>query len=935
MVIVALAFIGIVVGALLSAAGYAYKLKMQDLNAKDNFYYVEQAMQEIYAGVGTHTVEQLKDAYNYTIENMVRYDMDLGTYKTISDADANAMFKEKFMDNIKDSDYFSQGNLLLAESLANYISNDTVVMDKEKLVLSVTDDAITIKNITLTRTQEYTTTGSGTYTQTLSTDIVISEPDFEVNFNNLSSDYSAIFDFAMIADMGVEVTQAGTPLTIVGNIYAAADYYNKEYNLSDMDATARKYEMEIQTAEGPVNFSYDLSPVTSKHYTTVLDNDYENLYAKDEEGHDAKFDGENFNSMYSGFYIDNTDVSIMADTIIVPGTFTVMNLGSVSVYGKSGTITNPAEMWVDNFVLDGYSGINEDKTYEGAEAILRANLFVKDDTEINSAGASFTLKGSYYGYGDSTEKDSRVFVPTVVTENFTVPVYDANGNIVMVDGTMETENRGHYNSSAIVVNGQGATLNLQETQELFLAGRAYIELSKDNTVSEQTLDQDTEDTSDDVDVLSREYAYMPTESVTATDGTVTTSYIRDYKTGESIAMASSQLAYMPVAKSGAPSVMTAGTKSYIGAVLDDQLAGVGFFEDFFPVSIFDGAVPVITQTVSGKVYTYYDFATAYDIIESQGAINLDAAWILSEYDSADAFATGFIVAYQTEVAKGEDSTMPILVDYLNGYEDFSVEDIKAPGIAANVYSSGAITTKNGTKFTMVTQNNADIVSQLLNDPVYNNLSQNVTTNTVVDGIEVNALLLSNDLEMEYNFMKWNLKRYESLDLEKQYVKSIVSDPQYGESWLTPINKYLVVKNIDTAVTPANLKLASGYKVWISEGEETLTITGDANIRGIVITKGDVIFGDDVVTFEGLIISGGKIYIRNGLTNITASPEICRSILRECLTSSDPLCQEVLTVFKEYEDYEPEEDGAQSEAITIDQINYTDVVSISNWMKNVE
>lgn len=934
MVIVALAFIGIVVGALLSAAGYAYKLKMQDLNAKDNFYYVEQAMQEIYAGVGTHTVEQLKDAYNYTIENMVRYDMDLGTYKTISDADANAMFKEKFMDNIKDSDYFSQGNLLLAESLANYISNDTVVMDKEKLVLSVTDDAITIKNITLTRTQEYTTTGSGTYTQTLSTDIVICEPDFEVNFNNLSSDYSAIFDFAMIADMGVEVTQAGTPLTIVGNVYAAADYYNKEYNLSDMDAAARKYEMEISTDEGPVTFSYDLSPVTSKHYATVIDNDYENLYAKDEEGHDAKFDGENFNSMYSGFYIDNTDVSIMADTIIVPGTFTVMNLGSVSVYGKSGTITNPAEMWVDNFVLDGYSGINDDETYEGAEAILRANLFVKDDTEINSAGAVFTLKGSYYGYGDSTEKDSRVFVPTVVTENFTVPVYDANGNIVMVDeNTMMTENRGHYNSSAIIVNGQGATLNLQEAQELFLAGRAYIELSKNNSSSEQTLDQGTEDTTDDVDVLAQEYAYMPTETVTATDGTVTTNYIRDYKTGESIAMKSSQLAYMPVAKSGSPSVMTVGTTSYIGVVLDEQVAGVGFFEDFFPVSIFDGAVPVITQTVSGKVYTYYDFTTAYNIIESQGAINLDAAWILSEYDTADAFATGFILAYQEEVAKGEESAMPILVDYLNGYEDFTVEDIKAPGITAKVYSSGAITTKTGTKFTMVTQDDADVVSQLLNDPIYNNLSQNVTTNTVVDGIEVNALLLSNDLEMEYNFMKWNLERYDSLNLEKQYVKSIVDN--YGDSWITPINKYLVVKNIDTEVTPANLELASGYDVWISKGEETLTITGDANIRGIVITKGDVIFGDDVVTFEGLIISGGKIYIRNGLTNITASPEICRSILRECLTSSDPLCQEVLTVFKEYENYEPEEDGAQSEAITIDQINYTDVVSVSNWMKNVE
>ena len=53
MVVAALGFIGIIVGALLMAAGYTYKQKLQDLNARDNFYYVEQAMNEIYAGVGS------------------------------------------------------------------------------------------------------------------------------------------------------------------------------------------------------------------------------------------------------------------------------------------------------------------------------------------------------------------------------------------------------------------------------------------------------------------------------------------------------------------------------------------------------------------------------------------------------------------------------------------------------------------------------------------------------------------------------------------------------------------------------------------------------------------------------------------------------------------------------------------------------------------
>ena len=102
--------------------------------------------------------------------------------------------------------------------------------------------------------------------------------------------------------------------------------------------------------------------------------------------------------MYSGFYIDNTSVSILADTIIVPGSLSVMNSGSLSVYGKEGKVASEAEIWVDDFILGGYStkkaetktvnGTTETvDTYKGSSAVMRADLYVKDDTEINAAGA--------------------------------------------------------------------------------------------------------------------------------------------------------------------------------------------------------------------------------------------------------------------------------------------------------------------------------------------------------------------------------------------------------------------------------------------------------------------------------------------------------------------------------------------------------------------
>lgn len=52
LVIVALAFVGILAGALLTAVASVYRLKAYDYNAQSNFYYLEQAMDEIYAGVG-------------------------------------------------------------------------------------------------------------------------------------------------------------------------------------------------------------------------------------------------------------------------------------------------------------------------------------------------------------------------------------------------------------------------------------------------------------------------------------------------------------------------------------------------------------------------------------------------------------------------------------------------------------------------------------------------------------------------------------------------------------------------------------------------------------------------------------------------------------------------------------------------------------------
>lgn len=73
LVVVALGFVGILTGALLTAVGYAYRQKLYDYNSKSNFYYLEQAMDEIYAGLGSQTMETMQEAYEETREEAVKY----------------------------------------------------------------------------------------------------------------------------------------------------------------------------------------------------------------------------------------------------------------------------------------------------------------------------------------------------------------------------------------------------------------------------------------------------------------------------------------------------------------------------------------------------------------------------------------------------------------------------------------------------------------------------------------------------------------------------------------------------------------------------------------------------------------------------------------------------------------------------------------------
>jgi hypothetical protein len=1029
MVIVSIGFVAIIVGALLSAAGYAYRLKLVNKNAKDNFYYVEQAMQEIYAGVGSKTVEQMYDAYTSTIENMVYYDLGKDSYATLSNTEANIMFKSQFMTNIKNEEYFKQGDKDLAASLENFISNDTVKIDRDAFYKDSSDpDKLCLKNITLTRTVEYSNNyGSGTYTQTVSADIEICQPDFDVKFDSTSADYSTIFDYAMVADMGVEIDQGvSNILKITGNIYAAADYYNKTYDsdISDDDEYVNVADSTETSSSRTFTYKYDEDgsisythgSVSSKVYNDLTigpDGLSTGLYNKYAEKDGAKllFDGENTNSAYSGLYINNSNVSLQADMLIVPGTIAVMNDSDLSVYSRSNGSLSKTEVWADNIVLGGYGekvdAESTQTTYLAPEAYFNANLYVRDDTELNAERSDFTLKGAYFGYGNSTEKDTRVFVPTVNTEDFQIAVAETNE-----DGTEKKDsngntiykyvNRDHYNSSAIVINGQNTTLDLSGATALYLAGRAYIELSKNVTYNAEDGTDSTDNVKDgsvyvDADGKLTDTAASNTEVVTETysynpgtrdeDGNIET-YISDYKTGESLSLKSTQLAYIPIILNGVPAPYTLSGESYTCVKLHPSVAGVGFFKTFFPTTVFtDGYVPVISQTVSNRTYYYYDLDTAYALLKAADA---------TTYKSADEYSAAFIEAYVEESNNPTDEENPLPLNDILANDDFSAGNVvinatgvtstgtstSATGTTTSVYSSGAITTKIGEVFNIILQNSDTDLETLLASASTNNTIDFVDSSTAVD-----ALSFSKDISTEYTYIKWNLGHFSDSEANEQaYVDKLLANG-WTEDMLTPINRYMLFENIsdedNKAITPASLKskdeeLPSGYKIWVTKddvviGADEADYYSDSTVKGVVITKGDVSFDSNVTRFEGLIISGGKIYINGNLQTMTASPEICRSIMRDCMVVNSettryirnvfaqyqikdggacPLCGKELEVIENTDDegnvisttsrcnnedcsYNDSVDIENSLLVDVDKLDYSDVCSIDNWVKSVE
>lgn len=918
LVIVATTFMCILASAILMGAMMTYKLKFYKLNSLNNFYEVETALDEMYAGVGAATNEHLYSAYTTTAELVVVYDTKAQAYTTLDNKSANELFKKLFMTGfVADTNYKSLKNV--TDTLQSFISNeydavdnpDGVRLDTSNMKLIYTDvnnktttqyyknnggiktekqsgyendkvQSVTFKNVCVKRSVNLQGSTAGTYEQSITTDIVLTEPEYNVSFDTSSVSNNTLYEYAILADMGVEVGEDNdnrtTDAQVKGNIYAASDYYNKDYN---------------DVAETKVTNKYESKPTTMW--------------------------GTKESSAYSGIFVNgkNSTLTLNSDVVVCSGSLAAYNGAEINLSGRTQTLS---ELWADNIVIGGK---------DGGSLKASADAYIFDDTELNAEKASLKFtQGSYFGYSYNAQ-DTRSL------------------NYLRQKGYLATgyKLRSHFSDSAIIVNGKNSTLDLQDLNSLYIAGKSYIEFSK---IAASSVPEDDENITVDENA---DYAFTT---------------LKDYSTGQSLDVKTNQLMFLTqwsvvnnTEKVDPDTGITTVTLQFPKTFEADANI-LDLYDDFLKDLATEGekGVTAIKQTVSGHDYYYLYIEDGKDS---------------SNVSNAEKFAEKY---YKLLQDYGEEISSKLY--NVQKYEQFQVKLVlPAEG---KINASGAVTDQNNDDSlflrasTTTTMDVATALDNVSTGKVFTNILGNKGTDNnkkAFNDLKADALKLAgsgtaSDEEQTSTFLSYmyiNMKDHLSVlnnvdDKTKRtqnaweianYTSSSVGylssydkdrDTYSYDYSITPLNHYVDLayvfsKNLSIEKTIGNATDNEAKTIVINSGDVKLQPNnGDGSFQGIIIAGGNVRFDENVKSFRGMIITGSKLIIDHNMS-ISADAAFVANLLEQCSESTDEKLNTLTTkVLKNYTSSKSE-GNTEVTGASISDISYEDILVFQNWKKNVE
>ena len=774
--------------AILAASANNIAMKNVDRNSKATFYTAESVMDEIRAGVGLDSMNQLGKAYEEVLTTIVKEDINGYSY-IVDNETANAEFKGIFIERMLNiitagqvdfgaDDEVSNADPAALEYIIEYLQGFIQGYDEGMAKISSvgsieaykeSDTGITYYIIIRDMSVAYKEQKQGeTYFSDVTADLEIQFPNMTVDFSS-SNSLNDFIQYAMIADDNLSIS--GCTADVTASIYAGG-----MMNIASKDRIA-----------GVLNLSAA---------------------------------GESANIICGG----NTEAS--AGTIAVTGdsdTMATLTASNVNIW-CTNLVTKPSDIGSVDKSQGAYIDIDS-----------QCSTYVKDDLTINGQNSKVDIEGYYYGYS-----------------------YDGASSL-------------HAESSAIIINGKSARLNIGTTKML-LGGHAYVELG----------DSDY------------------------------------YMTGEAIAFKGDQEIYLiPAAYLGinysspVPNPMPEDTwNNLLSAAEADSNIKVCDMDGFCAYEQgYLSAKPYTAIKVNGLIYVYFNFASkdaaanyVYDVANGNNGAPSSLKNLLEKY-TASLFAS----------------------------EDGDSYVTKADG--AQIYTKGALLTTTGTSAGTMEGATGSSLGSVVGADSSQPLSNDEFVLTALDlknRYEIFTHLLADipwedgDLGDKYivndiDSALWQKKNY--LVNGNEMNTSSMFDVIIDRSWLSSHEYNASGTYIQYGDVSKNyIKIAVN-------GDYTIPMECDG---GIVIATGDVVVQSD---FDGMIIAGGSINITSRATISTNAAMIEYLISNE--TAFVDESEEAETIpFREYfyAYKHAATDDDSREQVKVETVDYKDIVNYNNWRK---
>lgn len=772
MVLIIVSFIAILGTVCITTAMINFKMKVADREAKKTFYTDEQAIDEIYNGLGKLSMQIFQKEYQAQMENMVQTKVSKLDSK-ITNKDANINLRKNF-----------------TITMMNKLTNTNVTwIDGTSIVPCTNADKDNLR-------KELNSFVEHSYlAKVISIDNIKIEHEPENSSKSKLAIYTIRFNKCVV------------------------QYVNESGYISNVT-----FDGAVALPDVVVKFTQDNTDMLKsfENFALIGNSSIEinnNIIL-------------NINS--GGMYAGGNHLNLGSGSSINASNSTIVSKGDINLFGATLSTINNSNIWCSNIIA------SSDPKTMGKKSIFTLDKtcksYVKDDIQIDGDESDVTVSGEYYGYGYEGFAD------------------------------------GADNSSAIVVNGQGASVHLIDIQTLVLGGRAYVNI--ENGVGK-------------------------------------------YMTGESLALKGDQEVYL------VPSSLMANGMSNPYSI--NSTPNINITRDnFFGYKYLKPSSLYTTYTVGNQIYAYLNFNSEEDSTNYFKTILNDS--VFDSLCDTMGIKSG-TAAYEAYTQTRNYMRSILLVNMYSLKQSAIVK--KSTALNTKIYTNGTLinadidnkivsdVVTDGSKITGIPDTTLDafvvnsndlsnrysLICKILCSPSMYKMTNG--SYDIVDGNKVRSIM--NKASSEHDII------IDGKDID-------ISTLDGNDTFKNIINVSHLENQSDEV---SKVDYGNNNFLYTNKGLGSVIVKDSnfpgASIGGIIISEGDVIVEK---SFNGLIISRGKIIVANGATinnNVNG-------LSLDAFINSDKAISDYFMAFNNVE--EASGNGIGS----IEGVTYKDIINFGNWTK---